>query len=139
MRKNATAYVPFLSNDESFINIGESFSSEVEHITCYCQREVEPMGKEVEQPQIHALCTYLGIQTTVEYLDGRCNTYLSKSSIHNFKQFFLFFSVLTFYALRPFSGSLSNVNILEGDSIRCPYTVTLLYRPGHYDILYCRH
>jgi len=71
MRKNASTYVPFLSSDDSFLQIGEIFPSESEQITYYCQREVEPMGKEVEQPQIHALCSYLGIQTTVEYLDGR--------------------------------------------------------------------
>lgn len=41
----------------------------------YCQREVEPMGKECEQVHVIALTEYLGIAVRIEYLDGRyvCN------------------------------------------------------------------
>lgn len=40
-------------------------------ITSYCNREVEPMGKECEAPQILALVEYFNIQVQIEYLDGR--------------------------------------------------------------------
>jgi hypothetical protein len=40
--------------------------------TGYCQREVEPMGKECEQVHVIALTEYLGVGVCIEYMDGRC-------------------------------------------------------------------
>ena len=74
----------------------------------YCLREVEPMGKEVEAIQVTALTEYLGIKTKIEYLDGK-----------------------------PFDNELScvtfNVDETKNDN---QFDVYLLYRPGHYDIIY---
>jgi hypothetical protein len=72
----------------------------------YCLREVEPMGKEVEAMMVTALTEYLGIKLKIEYLDGK-----------------------------SFDKELSCVllNVFEGEN---NYDVCLLYRPGHYDILY---
>jgi ubiquitin thioesterase protein OTUB1 len=36
----------------------------------FCQREVEPMGKECEQLQVLALAEAFGLQVQIEYLDG---------------------------------------------------------------------
>lgn len=37
----------------------------------YCQREVEPMGRESEQLHVTALTEALGLRVLVQYLDGR--------------------------------------------------------------------
>ena len=93
--KNQEKYLPFIDDGTNDIN-------------SYCLREVEPMGKEVEEIQINALTEYLGIKTKIEYLDGK-----------------------------PFDNELScvtfNVNDLDKDT---QFDVHLLYRPGHYDIIY---
>ena len=64
------------------------------------------MGKEVEHMMVEALSEYLGIKLKIEYLDGK-----------------------------PFEKELSSVlfNAVDGDE---EFDVVLLYRPGHYDILY---
>ena len=66
----------------------------------FCQKHVEPMGKECEQVQIIALTEALQTGVNIEYLDG------NDQRIH----------------LGPETSGVSNI--------------TLLYRPGHYDILY---
>ena len=40
----------------------------------YCQREVEPMGKESEQLHVTALSEALGLRVSIQYLDGRCES-----------------------------------------------------------------
>lgn len=71
-------------------------------IATFCQREVEPMGKECGMVQVLALAEYMGVKVDIEYLDGRD----AKTTKHSF-------------------GSEDSKT-----------TLTLLYRPGHYDILY---
>jgi ubiquitin thioesterase protein OTUB1 len=77
-------------------------------INDFCQREVEPMGKECEQVQVLALAEAFGVQVTIAYLDG-----------HE-----LLYGRLAQHTFGPDSASIE---------------ISLLYRPGHYDILYrCR-
>jgi ubiquitin thioesterase protein OTUB1 len=71
-------------------------------IPTFCQREVEPMGKECSMVQVLALAEYFGVKVEIEYLDGR--------------------------DVKPTKHSFG-----PEDS---QTTLTLLYRPGHYDILY---
>jgi ubiquitin thioesterase protein OTUB1 len=73
----------------------------------YCKSEVEPVGKECEQLQILALTEYLEVQVEISYLDGRYS---------------------------PETG-VNKVFIPESPQ-KCPFPVSLLYRPGHYDLLY---
>jgi len=79
----------------------------------YCKNEVEPMNKECEQLQIMALVEYLGISIEISYLDGR-----------------------------SFDATIGvpKVKIPETDNAQSTneqkFVVHLLYRPGHYDILY---
>ena len=70
----------------------------------FVQREVEPMGRECDQPQMMALTEYLGVSLRVVYLDGR--------------------------AFRD------KLNVIELGGSDAPFKVHLLYRPGHYDIIY---
>lgn len=69
MRRHADDYEAFVIGDDLADYI--SYSSSEEKLTVFCSREVEPMGREVEQPQIMALCSYLGVNARLEYLDGR--------------------------------------------------------------------
>lgn len=95
------------------------------------------MGKECDQPQIAALTEALGISVKIEYLDGSAT------------------ELQTYECLPSNAASASttmNVNTAgTGDNApsRAPESVVadapeplvllhLLYRPGHYDILYPR-
>lgn len=76
----------------------------------FCKGEVEPMKKECEHMQIIALTEYLGVPIDIAYLDGR-----------------------------PFDEAtgLSSVRFPEGAPFgESAFLVHLLYRPGHYDLLY---
>jgi ubiquitin thioesterase protein OTUB1 len=79
-------------------------------INSYCLREVEPMGKEVEMMMVMSLTEYLGIKLKVEYLDGK---YEDDKKL----------PCVVF-------------NVDETKKEENEFDVYLLYRPGHYDILY---
>jgi ubiquitin thioesterase protein OTUB1 len=81
----------------------------------FCSREVEPMGKECGMVQVSALAECFGVRVVIEYMDGRMGLG-GERLVHH-----------------VFGGEVdddSDVNKEERTSI------TLLYRPGHYDILY---
>jgi len=74
MRTHVADYLPFIVEDSSyFAKVGQTATAitDDEIMIAYCQRDVEPMGKEVEQVQISALCSYLRVQVIIQYLDGR--------------------------------------------------------------------
>ena len=99
LRKNSERFFPFIDDGQSV------------DMKAYCEREVEPMGKEVEQVQIIALAEYMGLNIHIHYLDGR-----------------LFDSSVGLPVIKlPELGLSSEVQTI---------TTNLLYRPGHYDILY---
>ena len=74
-------------------------------IPTFCQRFVEPMGKECEQVQVLALAEAFGVQVQIEYLDG--------------------------HALS--GGKLARHTFGPENALT---TICVLYRPGHYDIIY---
>ncbi|KAF4319829.1 hypothetical protein G195_006718 [Phytophthora kernoviae 00238/432] len=80
----------------------------------FCAAEVEPMGKECDQPQIAALTEALQVGVKIEYLDGSAGPGENLQS----------------YACSP--------TVSASTSEQEPISITLLYRPGHYDILYPR-
>jgi ubiquitin thioesterase protein OTUB1 len=83
---------------------------------------VEPMGEESDHVHIIALSDALGVPIRVVYLDrSSCDTGNLSVNHHDF---------------------IPSANSSEGDAAMTsapaaakPY-ITLLYRPGHYDILY---
>lgn len=76
----------------------------------FCAQEVDPMAKDADHLQITALSRYLGVPVTVVYLDQSPG---ERAAEHTFRE--------------------------EGAEAACPYpTVHLLYRPGHYDLIYPR-
>ncbi|CAL4999991.1 unnamed protein product [Urochloa decumbens] len=88
----------------------------------FCKVSVEPMGEESDHVHIIALSDALGVPIRVMYLDrSSCDTGNLSVNHHDF---------------------IPSGNACEGDAAMTstpaaekPY-ITLLYRPGHYDILY---
>ncbi|KAK7327992.1 hypothetical protein VNO77_22086 [Canavalia gladiata] len=85
----------------------------------FCKSSVEPMGEESDHVHITALSDALGIPIRAVYLDrSSCDTGGVSVNHHDFM---------------PVAGDLPNASCSSDKSI--PF-ITLLYRPGHYDILY---
>lgn len=83
-------------------------------IATFCQQQIEPMGKECSMVQVLALAEAFQVRVEIEYLDG-----------HSFQ---------------PSSSNEGGVGLTKhsfGPS-DATTTLTFLYRPGHYDILYSK-
>ncbi|XVE50022.1 hypothetical protein DITRI_Ditri01bG0128700 [Diplodiscus trichospermus] len=86
----------------------------------FCKSSVEPMGEESDHVHIIALSDALGVPIRVVYLDrSSCDKGGVSVNHHDFV---------------PNSGHHSNATSGSTEPIRP--LITLLYRPGHYDILY---
>ncbi|QCD76669.1 ubiquitin thioesterase protein OTUB1 [Vigna unguiculata] len=85
----------------------------------FCKLSVEPMGEESDHVHITALSDALGVPIRVVYLDrSSCDTGGVSVNHHDFM---------------PAAGDLPNASC---SSVKNSPFITLLYRPGHYDILY---
>ncbi|XP_057949027.1 OVARIAN TUMOR DOMAIN-containing deubiquitinating enzyme 1 [Malania oleifera] len=85
----------------------------------FCKSSVEPMGEESDHVHITALSDALGVPIRVVYLDrSSCDTGVSVNH-HDFI---------------PTSGDHPDAKGSSSKAIDA--SITLLYRPGHYDILY---
>ncbi|KAK2998132.1 hypothetical protein RJ639_025363 [Escallonia herrerae] len=86
----------------------------------FCKSAVEPMGEESDHVHITALSDALGVPIRVIYLDrSSCDAGGVSVNHHDFI---------------PASGDLPSVTAGGPETIS-PF-INLLYRPGHYDILY---
>ncbi|XP_020581313.1 uncharacterized protein LOC110025267 isoform X3 [Phalaenopsis equestris] len=90
--------------EESILGLSSDTTMTVQK---FCEVEVEPMGKDVDNVQITAFVDALGVPIRIEYV------YDSKHRLNHFD-----FGV-------------------EASPLAEPY-ITLLFRPGHYDILYTK-
>ncbi len=81
----------------------------------FCSREVEPMGKECGMVQVSALAECFGVRVVIEYMDGRMALGEDKLMHH------------------IFGGEVDDGSDTKKEERT---SITLLYRPGHYDILY---
>jgi ubiquitin thioesterase protein OTUB1 len=97
LKADAVRFLPFL--EEQHVDIHQ-----------YCQRHVEPMGKECEMVSVLALAEAFGVRVTVEYLDGHALVVGPQGN-----------NQLARHVFGPPDA---------------PLQLTFLYRPGHYDILY---
>jgi len=85
----------------------------------FCKTSVEPMGEESDHVHITALSDALGVPIRVVYLDrSSCDVGKTEVNHHDFIP--------------------SNWLLKEAGSETIEPSVVLLYRPGHYDILYPR-
>ena len=106
MKSNPDRYLPFLLAEESS-------GGNMMDIPTFCSREVEPMNRECGMVQVAALAECFGIRVNIEYMDGRIvkeREGEKRVACHEFGE-------------EECDGSKR-------------MTVALLYRPGHYDILY---
>lgn len=86
----------------------------------FCKSSVEPMGEESDHVHITALSDALEVPIRVVYLDrSSCDTGGVSVNHHDFI---------------PTTGDVPNSSS-DGSVTKNPF-ITLLYRPGHYDILY---
>lgn len=85
----------------------------------FCKSSVEPMGEESDHVHIIALSDALGVPIRVVYLDRSTGAGDVTVNHHDFV---------------PSAGCLPSAS--GGSSETTKPIVTLLYRPGHYDILY---
>lgn len=98
LKADAERFVHFLDDPECF------------DVYTFCQREVDPMGKDITMLGVIALAEAFSVKVDIVYLDGRdLLDGDEKLAKHSFGK----------------EGS-ENHNI----------SITMLYRPGHYDILY---
>lgn len=86
----------------------EAFLSSHSSILDFCAQEVDPMSTEADHLQIAALSSYLGVPVCVVYLD------------------------------RSESHTAAEHKFEDSSSVGGFPSVHLLYRPGHYDIIYPR-
>ncbi|PKI71587.1 OVARIAN TUMOR DOMAIN-containing deubiquitinating enzyme 1 [Punica granatum] len=87
----------------------------------FCKSSVEPMGEESDHVHITALSDALGVPIRVVYLDrSSCDNGGVNVNHHDFV---------------PSSGDSSGSSSSSSSKTTEPFIV-LLYRPGHYDILY---
>ena len=89
----------------------------------YCQQSIEPMGKECDELSIVALAECLQIPISIAYVDGR-RTIDTRTSSPN--------DIITDTVMIHRYGPTNT----EDTTTNAPCPITLLYRPGHYDILY---
>ncbi|KAL7508084.1 hypothetical protein ACHAXN_005169 [Cyclotella atomus] len=106
MKSDPDRFLPFLLAEESSSGLLSM------DIPTFCSREVEPMNKECGMVQVAALAECFGVRVKIEYMDGRIvegEGGMKKVACHGF------------------GGDGDDGKRME---------ITLLYRPGHYDILY---
>ncbi|KAJ4720314.1 Ubiquitin thioesterase [Melia azedarach] len=88
----------------------------------FCKSSVEPMGEESDHVHITALSDALGVPIRVVYLDrSSCDSGGASINHHDFI---------------PASGDVPNATSVSTETETISPFITLLYRPGHYDILY---
>jgi len=105
IRLNADDFVPFLFDPETTEPVG------VRH---FCESQVEATGREADHPQVLALSRALKVSIEVAYMDGNVAT----------------------SADGAVSGAVDFVRVDTEDARgNGTIPITLLYRPGHYDIL----
>jgi ubiquitin thioesterase protein OTUB1 len=81
-------------------------------VTQFCASQIEPVGSEATMIAIVAFAECFGVTVSIEYLDGHA------------------FDVKQGLTKHVFGGGD------DDDKDSCKLQLTLLYRPGHYDILY---
>jgi ubiquitin thioesterase protein OTUB1 len=123
IKQDTDRFLPFILSLSYDNNNNDTIVCDVNQ---FCSKYIEPMGQECEHVQVLALAEAFQIHVRIEYLDGRSFT-ISPSTTTNS------------------SNNNRNNNIdTKSNSVYChqfgpetsPIQITLLYRPGHYDILY---
>jgi ubiquitin thioesterase protein OTUB1 len=108
IKQDPDRFLPFL------ISYSNQASDCILDINQFCSKFIEPMGQECEHIQVLALAEAFGVSVRVEYLDGHASPEPHLNGSANA-------SSIACHEFGPEDASLR---------------ILLLYRPGHYDILY---
>ena len=111
MKQDPDRFVPFIL---SSLHDNDDTSDVVCDIHQFCSKYIEPMGQECEHVQVLALAEAFQIHVTVVYVDGRQTQSSTKQN----------------------EDAHHCLHHHEFGPEQSPIRLTLLYRPGHYDILY---
>lgn len=115
IRKRAAFFEPFI--------VGLTNST----VDQFCKASVEPMGEESDHVHITALSDALGVAIRVVYLDrSSCDSGNVSINHHDFVP----------SSKSPQEGTAQGSEAKTGHPVTPTPFVNLLYRPGHYDILY---
>lgn len=108
MKQDPDRFLPFILSITSNSDDNSDMTM-ICDIHQFCSKYIEPMGQECEHVQVLALAEAFQIHVTVVYLDG----HQSQSNNDD-----------------------GNLHHHQFGPEKSPIQLTLLYRPGHYDILY---
>jgi len=123
LRLLASAYIR-LHPDDFAPFLFDPINGEALDLRTFCEREVEPTGKEADHPQILALSRSLQVSIDVAYVDGGIGVSSDSSSSSS--------------GVNDQAGRVNFVHFETDDADGRRGThdpITLLFRPGHYDIL----
>jgi len=112
LRSRADHFAPFV--------LGDDDDDRITDVSSFCARRVEPMGCESDHVHIVALTDALGVAVRVEYLDRSEEEEGGGGSGGG----------------GGGGGGNPNHHDFVPEGAQAPPRVVLLYRPGHFDILY---
>ncbi|VDL92103.1 unnamed protein product [Schistocephalus solidus] len=111
-----------------------NFIAEGKTVRQFCETEVEPMGLQSDNVHVAALALATGVPICVEncQVSGELKKLVFPATLSSSDA-----SVATTegHALNGTSAT-SNTTTTTSEGVTCDTPITLLYRPGHYDILY---
>ena len=119
------------SDDPTSSSSNSSFNTYYTDVPTYCAREIDPMGKECSMVGVLALAEAFQITVEIEYMDGK-ELDINNNNNNNSNTLIK----------HSFGGRLHKEGgkdgASDGDNVKSSSAlcITLLYRPGHYDILY---
>lgn len=113
LKLHSEDYYPFIMDDPSLVSLEATNPNGIPPIDHFCNVNIEAMGKESEEIHITLLSTVLKVKIQVAYLDARSNEH-------------------------PPTANILNYPASDLDEFCFDSPITLLYRPGHYDILYLK-
>mmetsp|Transcript_13656 Transcript_13656/g.25695 ORF Transcript_13656/g.25695 Transcript_13656/m.25695 type:complete len:292 (+) Transcript_13656:59-934(+) len=113
LKSDAARFIHFLD-----VSDDDAMSSCLD-INTFCAREIDPMGRDITMVGVIALAEAFGVKVDIEYLDGR---ELVKGG--------------TTLAKHSFGIVDEDVGDGDGSTTTTTIAISMLYRPGHYDILY---
>lgn len=117
MKSNPDRYLPYVMAENYY------------DIPSFCAKEVEPMGRECGMVQVSALAECMGVRVVIEYMDGRMVPGEEEGGQWEGKGR----KRIANHVFGEEDGSGKNDFVATNVD---KTTITLLYRPGHYDILY---
>nr|VZI20123.1 unnamed protein product [Spirometra erinaceieuropaei] len=110
-----------------------NFISEGKTVRQFCETEVEPMGLQSDNVHVAALALATGVPICVEncQVSGGLNKLVFPATLSSTDA-----ATTEGHAMNGTSATSTAATTTTSEGVTCDTPITLLYRPGHYDILY---